>query len=209
MNLIRKKGMINVRHNITNGLIIETATKIADEQGLDAVSLTAIAKQLDIKKQSLYNHIDSLQQVRRDLVVYADGQLQNILADAAIGKSREQAVFAVAEAYRCFAHKHPGQYRAIMADTWKFQKDDIIKASTHTLMEVLRKVLSQYNLTNDELTHAARGFRSVMHGFVSLEASGWFHRPLNKTNSYVLLIRTFIYGVETLEKKEAAGKGDI
>lgn len=191
-----------MRRSITTAIIIETAIEIADIQGLDTVNLTSIAEKLDVKKQSLYNHVENLAQIKCDMVVFACTQLRIILAEAAIGQSREQAVFAVSEAYRRFAHEHPGQYQVIMSDAWKYKANEKMKESIHAFMDIIRKVLSQYNLEDVDLTHAARGLRSVMHGFVSLEASGWFQNPTDKSESYHQLIRAYIYGIETWEIKK-------
>ncbi|MDQ0203920.1 TetR/AcrR family transcriptional regulator [Pectinatus haikarae] len=190
-----------MRAKLSTAAIVETAAKIADENGLDTVTLTYIAAKLNIKKQSLYNHIDSLFHLKCELVIYANAHLKQYLTHAAIGQSRDDAVLEVAKAYRQFALIFPGQYQAIISLAWECKEDEKFKAASRDLMDVLFKVLSQYQLRDEYLTHAVRGLRSIMHGFVSLEASGWFHQPITKEDSYLLLVQTFIYGVEAVEKE--------
>lgn len=188
-----------MRRQITAAEITETAVRLADEQGLDQVNLSRIAERLGIKKQSLYNHIEGLEDVKCSMVIYACGQLRTVLTEAAVGQSRENAVFSVAYAYRKFAHEHSGQYQVIMTESWKYKKDEKLKFAIHLFMQVIRKVLSQYDLHDIKLTHAVRGLRSMMHGFVSLEASGWFQNPTDTSESYQQLIKTYISGVEAWE----------
>jgi AcrR family transcriptional regulator len=186
--------------------IIETAAAIADEKGFDAVTLTTIAESFGIKKPSLYNHIESLDALRCELVIFASMQLKEKLAAAAIGKSKKDAIFEIAIVYRQFAHDHPGQYQSIMSSAWIYKESPRFKTATKELMSVLRTVLSHYDLHDDDLTHAVRGLRSIMHGFVSLEASGWFTKPAGREDSYLQLIHTFISGVEILEHTSPAKK---
>ena len=195
-----------MRRNITPSIIIETAVDIADTQGLDQVNLTAIACRLDIKKQSLYNHIENLSQVKCDMVLYACAQLRTVLAEAAIGLSREQAILAIAQAYRKFSQEHPGQYQVIISDARKYKTDEKVKEAIRSSMQILRQVLCQYDLHDDDLTHAVRGLRSVLHGFASLEASGWFQCHIDKSESYLRLVQAYIYGIEAWEAQKRQGE---
>ena len=45
---------------VSKSLVIETACRIADEQGLNNLSLKAVAEKLNVRTPSLYNHIKSL-----------------------------------------------------------------------------------------------------------------------------------------------------
>lgn len=190
-----------MRGKLNTNMIVETAAKIADENGLDAVTLTHVATKLNIKKQSLYNHIDNLFHLKCELVILANSHLKQYLMHAAVGKSRDEAVLEVAKAYRQFAHTFPGQYQAIISLAWECKDNENFRAATRELMDILFRVLSQYQLRGEYLTHAVRGLRSIMHGFASLEASGWFRQPIDKEDSYLLLVQTFIYGIEAIEKE--------
>ena len=49
----------SARPALTAGLIVEAAIRIADDEGLDAVSMRRIAAELDARPMSLYDHIGS------------------------------------------------------------------------------------------------------------------------------------------------------
>ncbi|HEY3423331.1 MAG TPA: WHG domain-containing protein [Negativicutes bacterium] len=189
-----------MRMKLNNQIVIESAAKIADTEGLDNVTLTAIAEVLGIRKPSLYNHVKGLPDLRRGLAIFGSNQLKARLTDAAVGKAKQDAIRSIAAAYRTFAHQRPGLYQAIVASGayWEDQKG---KAATKELMEVLYMVIRPYNLHDSDLIHAVRGLRSVMHGFVALEASGWFNQPVNRDESYAQLVDTFIRGIEVLDIK--------
>ncbi len=189
-----------MRMKLNNQIVIESAAKIADTEGLDNVTLTAIAEVLGIRKPSLYNHVKGLPDLRRGLAIFGSNQLKARLTGAAVGKAKQDAIRAIAVAYRTFAHERPGLYQAIVASGayWEDQKG---KVATKELMEVLYMVIRPYNLHDSDLIHAVRGLRSVMHGFVALEASGWFNQPVSRDESYAQLVDTFIRGIEVLDIK--------
>ncbi|HEY3425346.1 MAG TPA: WHG domain-containing protein [Negativicutes bacterium] len=189
-----------MRMKLNNQIVIESAAKIADTEGLDNVTLTAIAEVLGIRKPSLYNHVKGLPDLRRGLAIFGSNQLKARLTGAAVGKAKQDAIRAIAAAYRTFAHERPGLYQAIVASGayWEDQKG---KVATKELMEVLYMVIRPYNLHDSDLIHAVRGLRSVMHGFVALEASGWFNQPVSRDESYAQLVDTFIRGIEVLDIK--------
>ena len=177
-------------------LIVATAAEIADLNGLEKVTLTAVANHLGVRKPSLYNHINGLPELKAELAIWGTNQLCVIISDAAIGKAKQDAIAAIANAYRLFAKKRPGLYRAIVSAPDRDNLD--LKAASQKLMAILSIVLEPYNLGATDETHAIRGLRSLMHGFASLEEAGWFAKPIDREESYQELINIFIRGIESL-----------
>ncbi len=187
---------MTLRAGLSYQLIIETAALLADQYGLETLTLTQIAEYLGVRKPSLYNHIGGLSDVQQGLAVFAMQELRIKLSDAAIGLSKRDAIMAIAKAYRRFAHERPGLYRAIVA---RPNRDNAaVKEAIQKLMHIIAIVLGAYKLNASDSTHALRGLRSLMHGFVSLEAAGWFVQPVERDESYHQLINTFIHGIEAL-----------
>lgn len=48
--------------------ILQATTKMADTQGIDEVTLASLAKTLNIRPPSLYNHINGLPALRKSLL---------------------------------------------------------------------------------------------------------------------------------------------
>jgi len=183
------------RVKLNRQIIVEVAANVADLQGLDNVTLTAVAKNLGVRKPSLYNHVNGLPELRGQLAIWGTNQLRGKISDAAIGKARYDAIVAIADAYRLFAKERPGLYRAIVSSPDRENLE--LKTSIQELMAVLSLVLEPYNLSASDKTHAIRGLRSLMHGFASLEEAGWFAKPIDREESYQKLINTFIRGIES------------
>jgi AcrR family transcriptional regulator len=174
--------------------ILQTATEIADKDGLDAVTLATLAKKLGIRPPSLYNHIDGLHGLRKQLAVYGLEQLYNTLAQAAIGRSGDDAVHALGNAYVTFARTHPGLYEATLQAPDP-QDTDLQRASQEIVSLTLR-VLQAFDLDEETALHAVRAFRSMFHGFASLEQKGGFGLPLDHDVTLRFLIDTFLAGLQ-------------
>jgi hypothetical protein len=56
-------------------------------------------------------------------------------------------------------------------------------------------VLRPYDLSEEEAIHTMRGLRSVIHGFVALEAAGVFVMASDLDESFHRLIQTFVHGL--------------
>jgi hypothetical protein len=57
---------------------------------------------------------------------------------------------------------------------------------------VLLAVLEPYKLAEEEAIHAIRGFRSIVHGFLALEAGGAFKMKVDLEASFYWLINLYI-----------------
>ncbi|SPF54664.1 putative transcriptional regulator, TetR family [Candidatus Desulfosporosinus infrequens] len=181
------------RIKLDRQVIIKAAAEIADLKGLDQVTLTEVAEHVGVRKPSLYNHINGLPELKGQLAIWGTNQLRITISDAAIGKARQDAIVAIANAYRLFAKERPGLYRAIVSSPDRENLE--LQAAIQQLMAVLSMVLEPYNLSASDKTHAIRGLRSLMHGFASLQEAGWFSAPLDREESYQRLVNIFIRGI--------------
>ena len=102
------------RVGIDRYAVVRAAAKIADDEGWDALTLARVASELRVRSPSLYNHVGGLEALRRELKLLVMRELNTALTRATIGKSRDDAVRAMAAAYRAFVKRHPGTYAATM-----------------------------------------------------------------------------------------------
>ena len=102
------------RVGINRESVVRAAAKIADDDGWDALTIARVAKMLRVRPPSLYNHVGGLEGIRRELKLIALRDLNTALSRATIGKSRDDAVRGLANAYRAFVKRNPGTYAATM-----------------------------------------------------------------------------------------------
>jgi AcrR family transcriptional regulator len=166
--------------------VVRAAADLADEVGLEHVSLAAVAKQVGVATPSLYKHVDSLDAVRGALAVLAVAELGTALARAATGRSGERALRAMGGAYRRYAGRHPGRYAASLRAPAVEDREH--EAAAAEVLATVLAVLDGYGLEGDDAVDAARFLRSSLHGFVALEAAGGFGLPRDLDRSFDRLL---------------------
>lgn len=174
------------RAGLTRARVLAEAERLADEIGLSQLTLAALAARLGVRQPSLYKHIDGMDGLQRGLAVRAKNELADILARAAIGRERRDAITAIAHAYRAWAREHPGRYAAAQPAPAADDADDI--AASQAAVSVITAVLAGYHLDDDDAIDATRALRSTLHGFVTLELIGGFGLPVDVDRSYDRLI---------------------
>jgi AcrR family transcriptional regulator len=167
-------------------VVVTAAGELADVEGLAAVTLARLATELGVRAPSLYAHVAGLPDLRRRLAVRGAIELAAELQVAAAGRAGEEALTAVARAYRDYARAHPGTYAALQRAP---AKDDAgASAAAARVVDVVLAVLRGYGLEGDDAIHAARALRAALHGFVSLEAEEGFGLPLAPDESFSRLV---------------------
>ena len=151
--------------------IVEGALTFLDREGWDSLTINALATQLGTKGPSLYNHVDSLEDLRRAVRIRVIDDIITRLNRVGEGRARDDAVLVMAGAYRSYAHHHPGRYSAFTRMPAGGDDPEYAAATRGAAAPVI-SVLSSYGLDGAEAFHAALEFWSAMHGFVLLEMTG-------------------------------------
>jgi AcrR family transcriptional regulator len=152
------------RAGLDQEAVVDAAAKLVDEEGIEQLSLGRLAERLGIRTPSLYNHVAGLPGLKHDLALYCLRDLLDQATHATIGKSRTEAIVALADAYRAFARQTPGRY---MLTQQAPNPDDLeSQAVAQQVVDVVRAILVPYKLSDEDAIHAIRGLRSIVHGFV-------------------------------------------
>ena len=156
---------------LSREIIVNAALNFLDREGWDALTINALANHLGTKGPSLYNHVVSLEDLRRTVRMRVIGDIIGMLNTVGEGRVREDAVLVMAGAYRSYAHHHPGRYSAFTR--MPFGGDDPeYSAATKEAAGPVINVLESYGLEGEDAYYAALEFWSALHGFVLLEMTG-------------------------------------
>ena len=169
--------------------MVAAAARLADDVGLDRLTLAALAQRLGVALPSLYKHVRGLDAVLQQVAALATAELAGIAADAAAGLSGTRALHAVADAYRSYARDHPGRSAAVQRVP--DPTDPAHVAAGERLVGVIYAVLRGYGLAGEELVDATRALRAALYGFVALEHSGGFGLPRAVDRSFRAMVAGF------------------
>ena len=189
------------RAKIDLEIILQKATEMIDERGLDYLSFSLLAKELEIRPPSLYNHVDSLDDLKQLLAIQGLKGLYEYMLHAGIGKSGDAAIHSISRAYVEFVRKHPGLY--IAATRIPHSLNEEFAHHQHEILQLVLRILAIYELSEDMAIHIVRGLRSILHGFTSLEQIGGFGMPLDIDQSLTILLNTFIEGIHSMRRLES------
>lgn len=156
---------------LSRDAIVNAALTFLDRDGWDALTINALAGQLGTKGPSLYNHVDSLDDLRRTVRMRVIDDIIAMLNTVAQGRTREDAIVAMASAYRSYAHHHPGRYSAFTRMPFG-GKDPQYSAATKAAAAPVIDVLASFGLEGVDAYYTALEFWSALHGFVLLEMTG-------------------------------------
>jgi AcrR family transcriptional regulator len=170
--------------------VVGAAARIADAEGLDAVTLARLASDLGIRTPSLYSHVGGLDDLRKRLAARGASELADAMQEAATGRARGDALRAVAAAYREYARAHPGSYAAAQ------RAADLPHDAGGRAVRVFAAVLAGYGLTGDDAIHATRAVRAALHGFAALESGGGFGMEQSVDESFERLVALLDDGLQ-------------
>ncbi len=184
------------RAGLSPAVVIAEAAELADEVGYDRLTLAALADRLGVAVPSLYKHVDGLDAVRRAVAIQAVRELADAMRRAVVdadGPDPGEKVRALADGFRGYATGHPGRYAATVRAA---EPDDAEHgAASDAALAVVLEVLLERGLTGPEAIDAARGLRSLLHGFVTLEAAGGFGIPQDVDRSFGRSVDALLEGI--------------
>ena len=195
------------RAGLDKPTVVAAAAALVNRDGVATLSLKRLADELGVQTPSLYNHVDGLPGLERELALLSVQRLGDALADAVIGKSGPAAVTALLDAYRAFVVANPGLASYTVRPAAVEAPDDAERIQAETrIVHVAVAVVASFGLTGDEAIHAVRALRAVAHGFATLEAAGGFGIPLDLDESFRRLAAMVTAGLaQPLETKHIPG----
>ncbi|WP_276735032.1 TetR/AcrR family transcriptional regulator [Bacillus sp. (in: firmicutes)] len=180
------------RIGLSQKMIVDAAAEIADQEGLNSVTLAALSKKMNVRPPSLYNHINGLQAIRTELAVSGLTRLYEQMAVSVTEQKRDAAMLSLAHAYVDFAVENPGYYEASLLKV----QDERAEIVSEEIVRLVSKLLIENGYANDKTAiHATRGLRSLLHGFTALIAKEAFEREEDISESLSYSIRTFLSGL--------------
>ena len=178
------------RAGLNTDRVVGAAAELADEVGPDQLTLAALAARLGVRQPSLYKHVASLDSLQQLIAKRGKAEIADVLGRAAIGLARDDALVAIAHAWRAWALDHPGRYQ--IAQRAPAPGDADHQAVADRTVQVIAAVMAGYGLVGDDAIDAIRAFRSALHGFVSLEANGGFGMPFSVDRSFGRLVHALV-----------------
>lgn len=159
----------------TKEAVIQAASDIADEKGLNNLSLKAVAEKLNIRTPSLYNHINCLDELLRAVAHKGMQQMNEQMKQAAIGKTGAVAIKAVSIEYLNYMIEHCGVYETIQWATWHGTEETAAIFDDYLSLLITLIKSCDFNPTHiNKILNILTGF---IHGYTTLQLRYAFSNP--------------------------------
>ena len=149
------------RERLTRARIVEAAVHIMDEVGLEAVSMRHVARDLGVEAMSLYNHVES----KEDIL---DGICEHVMGEfdfpSPTGDWAEDCRHG-ARAWRRLLQAHPDVMRLFAGHRGPAQSVDSLRP-----MEFALRLFREAGLSDRDTAQAFHAFGGYIQGFVMMEA---------------------------------------
>lgn len=181
------------RAGLDHAAVVRAAAALADEVGLEGLTLATLAEHLGVRAPTLYHYVNGLAGLRRELALLGLREMAARLGRAVMGKAGDDAVLALAQSYRVFVKERPGLYAATVRAGEP--GDTPLAAAGQEVIDIALRALAAYQLQGDDAIHMVRVLRSVLHGFATLESAGGFGMPLAVDETFRRLMETLLPGL--------------
>ena len=199
------------RAGLTPTSVVAEGAALADEVGLNDLTLARLAQRIGVRAPSLYKHVTSQADLVRRIAALALTEAGEAIGTAIQGRSGRDALGAAAHALREFVVDHPGRYGATISAkpevTGHAAGEDPLAVAAARGLEPLRAVVRGYDIPLGEEVHALRALRSVLHGFASLEAAHSFQYLTDVDESFDWLVELLDAGLTAMA--ERSGTPDV
>ena len=188
------------RTRLDKNAVLQAAVEILNTEGVQALTLSHLADTLSIQTPSLYNHVDGLGGLQQELAVLNARLLADHLSEAAIGRSGTDLFMEAAQAFRNYVKTYPGLYLSTLRSSGTQPvPDETLRREEERTLKVGLAIMSSLGLQGEEAIHGLRAFRSVVHGFATLEVAGGFGLPQDCDESFRRLVSALAAGLQHIK----------
>lgn len=195
-NIVSKCGMgVNMpRTGLSKEEIIEKAAELANEKGLQYLTVTTLSDYLGIKKPSLYNHVKTIDDVHRKLMIYGWKKVSEEVVAGIDSDDPKENIANFGRAFYKFAMENPGVFEAML---WynKYLDESLLEA-TEGLYSFFFRQTDSMGIERDVANHLLRTYRAFLEGFVMLQIHNSFGNPISIDESLEISMNVLIAGME-------------
>ncbi|ANS75846.1 hypothetical protein AWM70_15660 [Paenibacillus yonginensis] len=207
--------------------VLQAAAELADSMGAESVTLALLAKRLNVRPPSLYNHIKGLPDLRVKLAVYGLQEMYRRTSQAVADSSKDgkrddkrdnkrddervNGQDAAKEIRKTKEGKRKAEaIYAIVEAYLDFAEnhpglyelaqrplEPAVHIAGEPLVALMVEQMELRGIYGDQAIHAVRGLRSILHGFVTLSQGEGFGLPYAWKESLHYTLEAFLEGLDS------------
>lgn len=168
------------RRTLTREKVLDQASDIIATEGLDHLTIRALANRLEVRPQSIYNYVDSLNDLLDQVGVEFVKEIADRLMRRLVGVSGKEALMVFAQEFRagCKQQQHLAPILLNPNDLHQLHR-------THrALIDLYKQMFASLHLDEKGNTALVEStlYRSALFGFIVQEIGGFLRLSPRKVN---------------------------
>lgn len=179
---------------LTKEEVVKAACIIADEEGMSALTLKAVAQRLGIRPPSLYNHVESLEALFHLAAHVGMEEMNRRVRDSAVGTAGKEALLSMAAEYFGYMIEHAGVYEVIQWATW--HNDEKTAALFGEYLALIGSVFEKCGYYERDIAEITDIFSGFLHGYATMQLRYAFSDRENAMRRLKSAVDTLLIGIE-------------
>lgn len=182
------------RTGLSKEEILQKSIELANEKGINYLSVTTLSEYFGIKKPSLYYHAQTVEEVIQWIMIYGWQKVSTEIVAQAEDENPEISMKKYARFFYKFAKENSGIFEAML---WynKYSSEEL-KNSTEGLYKFFFEQTEKMGISLENANHLLRTFRAFLEGFILLEAHNSFGNPIKIEESFEISLQVLIEGMK-------------
>jgi len=150
---------------ISRDAVLAAALRLADEQGLEAVTMHGVARRLRVTPMALYRHVDGKNAL-------LDGLVELLLTERPLAPADDrwdERLLGLAAAIRTTARRHPAVFPLLLTRP-------AVTPAARAVRDAIQAALREGGLPEGQVARAERLISTAVLGFAASEAAGRFRQ---------------------------------
>ncbi|MBU7540063.1 TetR/AcrR family transcriptional regulator [Levilactobacillus brevis] len=163
------------RRTLTREKVLDQANELIADQGLNQLTIRALATKLSVRPQSIYNYVNSLNDLLDQVGLRFVNELNDALMRRLVGVSGKEALFVFAREFRRGCKQQDYLAPLLM------NPDDLrhLERTHIALIDLYKQMFTSLHLDEKGATGLVEStlYRSALFGFIVQEIGGFIRLP--------------------------------
>lgn len=189
-------GRPTKENSLTRQDVIEAAIACIEKEGVSALGVNRVARELGIKPPAIYKHLKGNAELKKAVALTIYNRFFTEFAQKTVDiKDNRTFLKAGGLATRDFARSHPSLYQVMTQ--FQLQPDDPESALViQESQTFFKSLLNSQDLSEAKLIDIMRMANAAIVGFITLEQSGLLTLPRSTDDSFEVMLDALLVAIE-------------
>ena len=193
-------GRPKKENSLTPEKVVNAAIICVEKEGISALGVNRVARELGIKPPAIYKHIDGNASLKKAVAIASWQKFFAYYKEKTVEATKFQTLIKIGgHATRNFARLHPGLYEVMM----QIQLQPSDPESMPIIQEALGFFQTGFNkkeLTENQLIDIVRMVNAAVYGYITLEQAGLLTLSRSTDDSFEVMLEALFVAIEHIRK---------